>query len=172
MPTWEIPTADYPNMKSILMMMERIKDVSIQLEASDQPNFMILGHQVLHLLYTDQELNHTDGVAEQFATAFKNKLASAVDEPDLILEWGIAAILDPQQKLLGKFCHIFDPMCRVRWLYSCIACWDNHEEFVKEVTKKTIIYALDLVDTLVKAKWPWMVVDRAAFGESKMGCKR
>ena len=56
---------------------------------------MILGHQILHLLYTDQELIHPDGVAEQFATAFKNKLASAVDEPDLILEWGIAAILDP-----------------------------------------------------------------------------
>ena len=27
LPTWEIPTADYPKMKSILMMMERIKDV-------------------------------------------------------------------------------------------------------------------------------------------------
>ena len=26
-PTWEIPTADYPKMKSMLMMMERIKDV-------------------------------------------------------------------------------------------------------------------------------------------------
>ena len=26
-PTWEIPTADYPKMKSILMMMEKIKDV-------------------------------------------------------------------------------------------------------------------------------------------------
>ena len=26
-PTWEIPTADYPKMKSILMMMERIKDM-------------------------------------------------------------------------------------------------------------------------------------------------
>ena len=110
-PTWEIPTADCPKMKSILMMMERIKDMYIQLEASEQPNFMILGCQILHLLYTDQELNRTDEVAEQFATAFKNKLASAVDEPDLILEWGIAAILEPQQKLLGKFCHIFDLIC-------------------------------------------------------------
>ena len=78
---------------------------------------MILGHQILHLLYMDQELNHANGVTEQFATAFKNKLASAVDEPDLILEWGIAAILDPRQKLLGKFCHIFDPTCGVKWLY-------------------------------------------------------
>ena len=56
---------------------------------------MILGCQILHLLYTDQELNHVDAVAEKFATAFKNKLASAVDEPDLILEWSITAILDP-----------------------------------------------------------------------------
>ena len=56
---------------------------------------MILGRQILHLCYTDQELYHMDGVAKQFATAFKNKLASAVDEPDLILEWGIAAILYP-----------------------------------------------------------------------------
>ena len=86
---------------------------------------MILGRQILHLLYIEQELNRVDGVAEQFATAFKNKLASAVDEPDLILEWGMAAILNPQQKLLGKFCHIFDPICGVRWLHTCGAHWDN-----------------------------------------------
>ena len=78
---------------------------------------MILGHQILHLLYTDQELNSADEVAKQFATAFKNKLASTVDEPDLILEWGIAAILDPRQKLLGKFCHILDLTCVVKWLH-------------------------------------------------------
>ena len=78
---------------------------------------MILDRQILHLLYTDQELNCADGVDEKFATAFKNKLASAVDEPDFILEWGIAAILDPRQKLLGKFCHIFDPTCGVKWLH-------------------------------------------------------
>ena len=70
-PTWEIPTADYPKMKSILMMMERIKDMYIQLEASEQPNFMILGRQILHLLYTDQELNRADGVAEQFCHCFQ-----------------------------------------------------------------------------------------------------
>ena len=151
-PTWEIPTADYPKMKSILMIMEKIKDVQIQLEASNQPNFMILGCQILHLLYMDKELNHADGVAEQFATAFKNKLASAVDEPNLILEWGIAAILNPQQKLLGKFRHIFEPMCGVKWLHTTAAYWVIHKEFVKEVTKQTISYALDLVDPVVKGK--------------------
>ena len=78
---------------------------------------MTLGCQILHLLYMDQELNDADGVAEQFATAFKNILARAVDEPDPILEWGIAAILNPRQKLLGKFRHIFDPTCEVKWLH-------------------------------------------------------
>ena len=59
-----------------------------------------------------------------------------MDKPDLILEWGIAAILDPQQKFLSKFHHIFDPMCGVRWLHTCGAYWDNHDEFVKEVTQQ------------------------------------
>ena len=133
---------------------------------------MILGRQILHLLYTDQELNSVDGVAKQFATAFKNKLASAVDEPDLILEWGIAAILDPRPNLLGKFCHIFEPMCGVLWLHATAAYWVIHEEFVKEVTKQTISYALDLVDPAVKAKWPHTAEDQAAFAEIKLGHKR
>ena len=43
---------------------------------------------------------------------------------------------------------------------------------MKEVTKQTISYVLDLVDPAVKGKWPWMVADQAAFAESKMGHKR
>ena len=43
---------------------------------------------------------------------------------------------------------------------------------MKEVTKQTISYALDLVDPAVKEKWPWTAVDQAAFAESKMECKR
>ena len=50
-------------------------------------------------------------------------------------------------------------MCRVKWLHITAAYWDNHEEFVKEVTKQTISYALDLVDPAVKAKWTWTVLD-------------
>ena len=55
------------------MMMEKIKDVQIQLETSDQPSVMILGNQTLHILYTDQELNHAEEVTKQFATAFSNR---------------------------------------------------------------------------------------------------
>ena len=100
---WEILTANHPKMKSILMMMEKIKDLQIYLETSDQPKFMILGCQILHLLYMDRELNHADWVAEQFATAFKSKLSSAVEKPDLILAWGIDAILDPWQNSSANF---------------------------------------------------------------------
>ena len=99
-------------------------------------------------------------------------MASAVEEPDLILEWGIAAILDPQQNLLSKFHLIFHPMCGVKFLHSCTAYWENHKEFVKKVTKQTISYALDLVDPLVKAKWPMSAVDYAAFAERKMGRRK
>ena len=56
---------------------------------------MILGCQILHLLCKDQQLNHAEGIANQFATAFKNKLASVVDKSDLILEWGRTTMLDP-----------------------------------------------------------------------------
>ena len=95
---------------------------------------MILGRQILHLLYTNQVLNCAEEVAKQFVTAFKNKLASAVDDPDLLLECGIAAILDPRQKLLGKFRHIFEPVCGVKWLGMCGAYWGSHDNFVREVT--------------------------------------
>ena len=92
-----------------------------------------------------------------------------MDKPDLSLEWGIAAILDPRQKLLGKFHHMLDPMYGVRWLHSRVAYWDNHDEFVKEFTNQTISYALDLVDPAMKSKWPMKSADQAAFAESKMG---
>ena len=95
-PMWEILTADYSKMKSILMM-KKIKHLQIQLKTSNQPKFMILDCQILHLFYTDQQLNHVWCVVKQFSSAFKNKLASAMEEPDLILKWGIAATLDPQQ---------------------------------------------------------------------------
>ena len=83
-------------------MMEKIKHVQIQLKTSNQPKLMILDCQILHLFYTDQQLNHVWWVVKQFSSAFKNKLASAMDEPDLILEWGIATVFNPWQKLFGK----------------------------------------------------------------------
>ena len=133
---------------------------------------MILGHQILHVLYTDQELNHAEGDAKQFATAFKNKIASTVDDLDLILEFGIAVILNPRQNIIGKFCHIFDPVCGVRWLSMCCVYWDNHDKFAKDVTNQTIIYKEDLVDPAIKSKWPMMAADRAAFAETEIGRRK
>ena len=57
---------------------------------------MLVGRQVIQLLYTDETLNEATGDAGTFATAFRNKLACCVDKYEIMMEWGIAAILDPR----------------------------------------------------------------------------
>ena len=93
---WEIRTADYPKMKQVLVALKKFKDIQPLMEASDQPNFMLVGCQIIQLLYTDETLNEATGAAGTFATAFCNKLACCVDKYKIMMEWGIAAILDPR----------------------------------------------------------------------------
>ena len=83
-------------MKQVLVTLEKIKEIHMWLEASDQPNFMLVGCQVIQLLYTDKTLNEAAGAAGTFATAFCNKLAHCVDKYKIMMKWGIAAILDPR----------------------------------------------------------------------------
>ena len=66
------------------------------MEASNQPNFMLVIHQIIQLLYTRKILNEANGAAGTFASAFRNKLACCIDKDDIIMEWAIAAILDPR----------------------------------------------------------------------------
>ena len=66
---------------------------------------MLVGRQIIQLLYTNETLNDATGAARTFASAFRNKLACCIDNQDIIMEWAIAAVLDPRLKLLGKFCH-------------------------------------------------------------------
>ena len=61
-----------------------------------KPNFMLVGCQIIQLLYTDETLNKATGTAGTFASAFRNKLAHCVDKHKIMMEWGIAAILDPK----------------------------------------------------------------------------
>ena len=93
---WEIRTADYPKMKQVPIALEKIKDVQMQLVASDQPSFMLVGHQIIQLLYTDETLNDAKGAATTFGSAFCNKLAYCVDKYKIVMEWVIVAILDPR----------------------------------------------------------------------------
>ena len=93
---WEIRTADYPKMKQVLVALEKIKNIQMQLEASDLPNFMLVGCQIIQLLYTNETLNDATGTACIFANAFHNKLACCIGKQDIIMEWVIAAILDPR----------------------------------------------------------------------------
>ena len=68
----------------------------MKLEASDQPNFMLIGRQIIQLLCNDETLNDATGAARTFASAFCSKLACCIDKQDIIMEWAIAAILDPR----------------------------------------------------------------------------
>ena len=56
---------------------------------------MLVGRQIVQLLYTDETLDEATGAACTFASAFCNKLACCIDKEDIIMEWAIAAILDP-----------------------------------------------------------------------------
>lgn len=77
---------------------------------------MLVGRQIIQLLYTDNTMNEVTGVAKTFTDAFRHKLARSLDHEDILMEWAIAAILDPRQKLLGKFRHVFEGNVAVRWL--------------------------------------------------------
>ena len=126
----------------------------MQLEASNQPNFMLVGHQIIQFLYTDETLNEATGAARTFASAFCNKLACCIHKYDIMIEWAIAAILDPSQKLLGKLCHLFNAPCGTKWLISCGSYWDGHKDFVTDLTNNVIKYAQDMADDYFKDEWP------------------
>ena len=57
---------------------------------------MLVGHQIIQLLYTNETLNEATGIARTFASAFCNKLACCIDKEDIIMEWAITAILNPR----------------------------------------------------------------------------
>ena len=57
---------------------------------------MLVGHQIIQLLYTNKTLNEATGAAHTFASAFRNNLAHCVYKYKIMMEWGIAAILDPR----------------------------------------------------------------------------
>ena len=132
----------------------------MQLEASNQPNFMLVGRQIIQLLYTYETSNEATGAAHTFASAFRNKLACCIDKEDIIIEWVIAAILDPRQKLLGKFCHLFDALCGTKWLVTCGNYWDGYKDFVTDVTNNVIKYARDMADDYFKDQWPPLQQER------------
>ena len=57
---------------------------------------MLIGHQIIQLLYTNETLNDATSAAHTFANALCSKLACCIDKQDIIMEWAIAAILDPR----------------------------------------------------------------------------
>ena len=51
---------------------------------------------MIQLFYTDETLNYATSTARTFANVFRNKLAHCINKEEIIMEWAIAAILDPR----------------------------------------------------------------------------
>ena len=85
-----------PRWSKFLSRLEKTKNIQMQLEAGDQLKLMLIGGQIIQLLYTDKTLNDATGAARTFASAFRNKLAHCIDLQDIMMEWAIAAFLDPR----------------------------------------------------------------------------
>ena len=92
----ELRAADFTSMRQMLDALHIIRDIQISLEASDVPNFMLVGRQIVQLLYAQDSLNSAVGIIGRFVKAFKDKLAASLDDTALFLEWGLAALLDPR----------------------------------------------------------------------------
>ena len=92
----ELRAADFTSMRQMLDALLIIRDIQISLEASDVPNFMLVGRQIVQLLYVQDSLNSAVGITGRFVKAFKDKLAASLDDTALFLEWGLAALLDPR----------------------------------------------------------------------------
>ena len=63
------------------------------LEGGDQPNFYIAGRILIGCIYNDTFKN-VEGIGKVFVDGFKAKLAYFIDDPSLILEYGVAAMLE------------------------------------------------------------------------------
>ena len=57
---------------------------------------MLVGRQIVQLLYVQDSLNSAAGITGRFVKAFRDKLAASLDDTGLFLEWGLAALLDPR----------------------------------------------------------------------------
>ena len=118
------------------------------LEGGDVPNFYIAGRTLIGCIY-NETFKTMEGIGKIFVEGFKIKLAYFIDDPSLMLEYGVAAILDPRQQQLGKYKLIWDsddelfPNCRKNWA--------EHSDFLEEFKSAVVEYAKTLtLDTEAK----------------------
>lgn len=86
------------------------------------------GRLLLGLLYSNEKLDgvSADGVGGRFVQAFREKLSEFIDDPVLLLEYGVAAALDPRQSGLGKYKQVWEG----NLMSKCKANWENHAKFL------------------------------------------
>ena len=71
----------------------------------------------------------------------------------MMMEWAVAAILDPRQKSLGKFKLVWANRNNAISLVKVRQKWSTHDAFVREVKDAVVEYATGLVDPAVRATW-------------------
>ena len=95
--------------------------MSLDFEVQNEISMPIALESVMYMLYRDEKLHKSEGmIAIAFVEAALQKLSDFFDDPELLLEYGIAAFLDPRQQDLKCIDEMFKP--DPRWLR--IAQWE------------------------------------------------
>lgn len=79
-----------------------------------------------------------DSLSGKFSKAFKNKMLHFFDDVSLMLEYGIAAFLDPRQKNLGRFKFIWDVTEGCPPMPVVLKEWPTKDKFMEEVVQQTV----------------------------------
>lgn len=143
---------EFRALPALLRVMGVLKEAQLVLEASNVPNFMVAGRTILNLLYLNQDLNEATNLAAEYVVAFRTALVAYVDEPHLMLEWGVAAYLDARQRKLERYKLIWEKRPSYR-MVKCLRNWRTHGDFVQEVKESVHSYALGLVPEEKRALW-------------------
>lgn len=91
-------------------VLEPIKVLQVELESSDVPKFHMCARKLIKVIYDESALETdlgnrraTKTLRDQFLKGFRKTLAGYIDNPAMLLEFGVAAFLDVRQRSLRRF---------------------------------------------------------------------
>ena len=85
---WDIKTVDYPKMQYNCVVLEKIKDIQMQLEASDQPNFILIHTKMYINAAPERSLGATSSQHAQPSTLVGSDSWPSTAGPSLPTEQG------------------------------------------------------------------------------------
>ena len=81
---WDIMMADYPKMQYICVALEKIKNIQMQLETSDQPNFIFIHTKMQIDAAPERSLGATSSQHAQPSTLVGSDTQPSTTEPSLL----------------------------------------------------------------------------------------